>query len=55
MADRFTQFEDKPWVSSYVPLPLKEIQANYDKQQEKGDKAEADYRKAKEMGWTEPL
>ena len=42
MSDRFTKFEDRPWVSTYVPLPLDKIEANYGRQQVKGEKAEAD-------------
>lgn len=39
MANRFDKTYDQPWVSQYVPLPLKDIEAGYEKQQGRYDKA----------------
>jgi len=42
MANRFDKtYDQQPWVSSYVPLPLKEIELGYKEQQKKYDDAMA--------------
>jgi hypothetical protein len=42
LANRFDKtYDQQPWVSSYVPLPLKEIEAGYAKQQDTYDKGMA--------------
>jgi hypothetical protein len=42
MANRFDKtYDQQPWVSSYVPLPLKDIELGYKEQQKKYDDAMA--------------